>query len=75
MPELIVILNIGPEKIQSYYRGEARTVFTRATNGQTVQFPTSILHRFITQDGVRGRFRLVFDDQNKFLRIESADAP
>lgn len=70
MQELVVHVNIGPEKVTAYYRGLAPRVMARATNGQTVQFPTSVLHRFITTDGIHGSFRLVFDDANKFVRIE-----
>ena len=72
MPDLVVNISLGPEKIAAYYRGEAPRVFARATNGQTVQFPTAVLHKFIATDGVHGRFRLVFDDQHKFVRIEPA---
>lgn len=72
MPELIVALNLSPEKVAAYYRGEVRTVVARASNGQTVQFPMSVLHKSISADGIRGRFRLVFDDNHKFLRLEPA---
>jgi Protein of unknown function (DUF2835). len=72
VPELIVSLSLSPEKVAAYYRGEAPRVFARATNGQTVQFPTSVLHKFISTDGIHGRFRLVFDEQHKFVRIEPA---
>lgn len=75
MPELIVELNISPEKVTAYYRGEAPRVFARASNGQTVQFPTAVLHKFISKEGIRGRFRLVFDEQNKFIRVEPVSAP
>ena len=73
MPELVVQVSISPEKVSAYYRGLAPRVMARATNGQTVQFPTSVLHRFITTDGIHGSFRLVFDDANKFVRIEPLD--
>lgn len=72
MRELIVSLNISPEKVAAYYRGEVRTVVARATNGQTVQFPLSVLHKSISNEGIRGRFRLVFDEHNKFVSIEPA---
>lgn len=70
MPELIVALNITPEQVADYYRGRARNVVARATNGQTVQFPMAVLHKSISMDGIRGQFRLVFDENNKFVRIE-----
>lgn len=70
MPELILDLAITADQMLAYYRGAARTVRVRATNGQTVQFPASVLQRLVTQDGVHGRFRMVFDDNHKFLRME-----
>ncbi len=70
MPELIVSLSLSPDKVAAYYRGEAPRIVARATNGQTVQFPTSVLHKFIAADGIHGHFRLVFDEQHKFVRIE-----
>ncbi len=78
VPELVVSLYISPEKVAAYYRGEARTVIARAGNGQTVQFPMSVLHRSISTEGIRGRFRLIFDDNHKFVRLEpvkDSDAP
>jgi hypothetical protein len=69
MPVLVVDLAIGAEKLAAYYRGEARTVRARATNGQTVQFPTSILQKHISKDGIHGRFQLEFDEQNKFVGL------
>jgi len=70
MPELIVNLNISAEQMAGYYRGQVRTVVARATNGQTVQFPASALQRHVALDGVHGRFRIVFDEQRKFLGFE-----
>ena len=72
MPELLVTLSLTPDMVAAYYRGEAPRVVARATNGQTVQFPTSVLHKFIATDGIHGRFRIVFDDAHKFVRIEPA---
>jgi len=70
MPELEVQVNVTPPQVAAYYRGEVRAVVARASNGQTVQFPLSVLHKFISTDGIQGRFRLVFDAQNKFQRLE-----
>jgi hypothetical protein len=69
MPALIVELAIGPDKLAAYYRGQARIVRVRATNGQTVQFPASVLQKHIAKDGIHGRFQLEFDGQNKFVGL------
>lgn len=70
MPDLIIDLNISAEKMLGYYRGEIRAVRARATNGQTVQFPVSVLQKHVAADGIHGRFRMEFDEQNKFVRLE-----
>lgn len=70
MPELEVEVSVTPPQIAAYYRGQVRAVIARASNGQTVQFPLSVLHKFISADGIHGRFRLIFDAQNKFERLE-----
>ena len=69
MPDLILDLNISAEKMLGYYRGEVRTVRARATNGQTVQFPVSVLQKHVSVDGIHGRFRMELDDHNKFIRL------
>lgn len=70
MPDLIFDLHISAEKMLGYYRGEVRNVFARATNGQTVQFPASVLQKHVGKDGIHGRFRMEFDENHKFVRLE-----
>jgi hypothetical protein len=70
MPELILDLNISTDEMLAYYRGKARTVRARATNGQTVRFPASVLQRHVTPRGVHGQFRMEFDENHKFVRLE-----
>jgi Protein of unknown function (DUF2835) len=70
MPDLVIDLDISADKMLAYYRGEVRTVRARAMNGQTVQFPASVLQKHISVDGIHGRYRMVIDDQNKFVRLE-----
>ncbi|GEM_PF-411774 len=69
MPSLRIHLNISADEMLEYYRGVARSVHAKATNGQTVQFPASALQKFVTKEGVCGAFELVFDDQNKYLAL------
>lgn len=70
MPELEVNVKVTRDQVAAYYRGEVRAVVARASNGQTVQFPLSVLHKFISVDGIQGRFRLIFDERHKFQRLE-----
>lgn len=70
MPELVIELNIPADKLLAYYRGDARVVRARAANGQTVQFPVSVLQKHVLPDGIHGLFRMEFDANHKFVRIE-----
>jgi hypothetical protein len=45
-------LHITPEEYLDYYRGTILHVITRCTDGQTVQFPASLLQRFVTVEGI-----------------------
>ena len=70
MPDLTLEIHLTAAQMLGYYRGQARTVQARATTGQLVQFPATALQRHIAADGIHGRFRIEFDAQNKFVRLE-----
>jgi hypothetical protein len=63
-------LRISPEQYLDYYRGTVRHVIVRSTSGQTVQFPASLLQRFVAKEGIYGDFVLVCDDSNKCVELE-----
>lgn len=67
---LMFRLNVGREEAMRYYRGEASSVVARADSGQSLQFPAIHVRRFITQNGIHGRFRIHFDSNHKLLNIE-----
>lgn len=75
MPSLMLELHVSADDLLDYYRGVARMVHATAVTGQTVNFPASALQRHVLKDGVHGWFRLEFDDQNKFLRLERTTPP
>ncbi len=67
---IIVSLNISAEEYLRVYNGAARTVFAQSTDGRSVRFPANILQRFVTRDGIQGRFCIFFTDEGKFDRVE-----
>ncbi len=69
MSRYVFQLHISSVQYLDYYRGTARSVLARATSGQTVQFPASLLQRFVTPDGIRGNFVLVCNDQHKCVSL------
>lgn len=70
MQQIIVDIAISPDEWIKLYQGLATDVHTRARDGRSVRFPARILSRFYLQDGVRGSFRILFDDAGKFTSIE-----
>lgn len=70
MPKFVIVdLNISPEQYQRHYQGSVRQVICTARDGRKVQFPSAILQRFVTHNGVQGSFRLDIDDDNKLVSV------
>lgn len=69
MQTIVVDLAISPEEWIKLYQGVARDVHTVSRDGRSVRFPARILSRFALRDGVRGSFRIEFDDQGRFQAI------
>jgi hypothetical protein len=71
MPQtLIVDLNIPADEFLRHYRGSVNKVICTARDGRKVQFPSAILQRFVTRDGVYGCFRLHIDEHHKLVAVE-----
>ena len=67
-------LQILPARYLDYYRGRVHHVIARCTTGQNVQFPASLLQKFVTKDGIQGNFVLTCDEQNKCVGLERLDS-
>ena len=67
---VVVKLAIEADEFLRLYKGSARDVLARATNGQTVRFPANILKPFVAHDGVHGRFKITFNVNGKLIAID-----
>ena len=65
-------LNISPERYLDYYRGLVQHVVVQSTGGRTLQFPASLLRKFITPDGIQGDFVLTCDADFKNPELRRA---
>ncbi len=65
-------LHITSARYLGYYRGTAKQVLARSVNGSTVQFPASLLQKFVTSDGIDGDFVLTCDDDFKNAKLDRA---
>jgi hypothetical protein len=74
MNRYTIPLHISSEAYLDYYRGVARHVIARCVNGQTVQFPASLLQKFVTPEGIHGSFVLTVDESNKCIDLQRDNA-
>ena len=72
MQQIRVSLNISAERYLAVYRGTAKIIVATAEDGRRIQFPVDVVRKFVTREGVRGTFVIVFDDKNKFRSITRA---
>lgn len=70
MQDVVFSLAITPEAYLQYYRGAAKAVIVQAEDGRRIQFPAESLKPFIQTSGIHGRFRLIFDKNHKFQKLE-----
>lgn len=70
MPAVVVSLNIPREEYLRVYQGTARSVLAWDSLGRKISFPVNVLQPFVSHEGVQGKFRLEFDEQNRFVAIK-----
>ena len=63
-------LAISAETYLQYYKGTVKAVVVQAEDGRRIQFPAASLKPFIQANGIHGRFRLIFDKNHKFQKLE-----
>ena len=63
-------LYLTAEQIQRFYAGNVQQVLARDSRGRKVAFPVSSLRPFVDHAGVRGKFRLWIDRENRLQRID-----
>ncbi|CAM4409018.1 DUF2835 domain-containing protein [Vibrio astriarenae] len=63
-------LNISYQSFLQHYSGTASNVVVSTSTGMRIQLPASRFRPFLTQIGVKGQFRLITDQNNKFIKLE-----
>lgn len=68
-----VTISISPEEYVKAYQAPGKTVWAVDGEGRSIRFPANILRPFVEHDGIRGSFRIEFNDQGKFSGIERVE--
>ena len=63
-------INLSAEEYLRYYQGRAGAVIVQSEDGRRIQLPAARLRPFVMQEGVRGRFEITLDGNNRLQRIE-----
>lgn len=71
MKHYYLTLNISYQQYLTHYTGHASSILVYTDQGLKLQLPATRFRPFLTQLGLKGRFRLTTDQNNKFLRLES----
>lgn len=66
---VVIPIRLSADEYLRYYRGTARNVYARDLQGRVVQFPASLLQRFVTKDGVDGLFEITSTVAGKLVDI------
>ncbi len=68
--EYYFYIDIYYTELQRHYSGHAATIRVNTEEGPKIQFPATYLRPYVTQIGIRGRFKLVLDERNEILSLE-----
>ncbi|XOV77931.1 MAG: DUF2835 family protein [Aestuariibacter sp.] len=63
-------LNVTYQECERLYMPGNNTCLMRAENGARIQVPSKNLRPFVTSLGIKGRFRLITDKNNKLKSFE-----
>ena len=69
MTELTFVLHITPDQYLAYYNGAAKTIAVKTEDGLSLKFPANAVQKFITREGIHGRFKISFDQNNKLMGV------
>jgi len=75
MPRINVNLVLSAAQVRDYYRGSVRYVVAYAEDGRTVRLPIKVLHKYISNEGIRGQFVVTTDKNFKFKSITTRSTP
>ena len=63
-------LSLKYELCERLYVPGINTVVMQAENGKRIQLPVTNLRPHVSPIGIKGRFRLMIDDNNKIMSFE-----
>ncbi len=69
MPKFEFNMALSPQEIRPIYEGKTRYFLVKSDGGLKLQVPAVNFRRFITTDGIHGRFSVTIDASNKLQEL------
>ena len=69
MPKFKFEMALSAQEIRSIYEGQMRSFLVISDGGIKLQLPAVNFRRFVTADGIRGRFSVTIDASNKLQEL------
>jgi len=63
-------LALGRDEIMLMYQGHVRRLVVRTDQGLTLELALEKIRPFVTVNGVQGHFRLITQEDHRFVRLE-----
>ncbi|MFK7858527.1 MAG: DUF2835 domain-containing protein [Granulosicoccus sp.] len=63
-------LFLTPKQFEPYYSGQVKQVVVQSEQGLRLALPASELRKFVTRDGICGRFEITYNAQHKLVSLE-----
>lgn len=62
-------MTLSAQKTRAIYEGQARYILVETDRGLKLQFPAANFYRYVTADGIQGRFSVKIDADNKLVEM------
>lgn len=63
-------LALSRDEIMLMYQGQAKRLVVRTEQGLTLELGLEKIRAFVATNGVHGHFRLITEDDHRFVRLE-----
>lgn len=73
LKEYYFYLDIYYHTFQRHYAGSAASVLVTTEDGSRLQIPASYLRAHVTHVGIKGRFKIVLDENNAIISLEQVE--
>ncbi len=69
MHKAVFSVKLNSDQVLQYYKGKKNSVRVRTESGQTMSIPYDIMLKFVTREGIYGRFEISYSDDGRLLDL------